>query len=167
MSERRRRGWFSRATRSVTLVGLGWAGGYFADPDRGHARRVRTVDQLRALIRRQSRKAEQTLHYAEGKVKGTVARTEGAGQVKPVDDRAVVDAIKQVLSSLDFATTDVVIDVVDGVATLRGQLEDPIEMRRVEMDTLQAPGVIEVLSYLHLPGSPAPNKAASLSGPQG
>ncbi len=149
--------------RSLLLVGSGWVAGYFVDPDRGHARRVRTGDQLRAVVRRQSHKAEQTLHYAQDKVKGTVARTEGAGQVTPVDDRAVVDAIKQALATLDFPTTDVVVDVFEGVATLRGQLDDASQMRQVEVDTLKAPGVGEVLSYLHLPGSPAPNKAASLT----
>ncbi len=118
-------------------------------------------------MRRQSRRAEQTLHYAEGKLEGAVARTEGAGQVRPADDRAVVDAIRQVLGRLDFPTTDVVVDVVEGVATLRGQVDDPAQMRQVEVATLEAPGVTEVLSYLHLPGSPAPNKAASLTSSEG
>lgn len=163
MSAKTSRGWTGRLGRLVILFGLGWAGGYFADPDRGHSRRVCTADQLRAKLRRRGRRAEQSLHYAKGKVKGTVARTEGAGQVKPVDDRAVVDAIKQVLSGLDLPTTDVVIDVVEGIATLRGQLDDLAQVRQVEVETLKAPGVSEVLSYLHLPGSPAPNKAASLT----
>lgn len=163
MSAKASCGRIGRLARSVILLGLGWMVGYLADPDRGHARRVRIADQLRAKLRRQGRRAGQTLHYAEGKVKGTVARTEGAGQIKPVDDRAVVDAIKQVLAGLDFPTTDVVVDVVEGIATLRGQLVGPAQVRQVELETLKAPGVSEVLSYLHLPGSPAPNKAASLT----
>lgn len=54
------------------------------------------------------------------------------------------------------------VDVVDGVAALRGQLEAMPQMEEVCRAVEGVPGVVEVRSYLHPPGAPAPNKAASL-----
>jgi len=52
--------------------------------------------------------------------------------------------------------------VVDGRATLRGQVHDGAQMQAVQEAVASAPGVRMVESWLHLPGEPAPNKAASL-----
>lgn len=148
--------------RSLVLVGAGGAAAYFLDPDNGKGRRTRTADQVRATLRRQSRAADKQLRYAEGVMQGEAARAQGAGQTRPVDDRAVVDAIKQQLAQLEVPTSDVVVEVVDGVATLRGQATDPEQIEAVELAALDSPGVHEVHSYLHLPGVPAPNKAAAI-----
>ena len=52
--------------------------------------------------------------------------------------------------------------MVEGRATLRGQVRDEAQMRAVQEAVASAPGVRTVQSWLHLPGEPAPNKAASL-----
>jgi len=53
---------------------------------------------------------------------------------------------------------------VEGLTVvLRGELESLEEMEKVEGAVSRIPGVLGVRSYLHLPGTPAPNKAASLS----
>ena len=45
---------------------------------------------------------------------------------------------------------------------LRGQLESPAEMHHVEEAVRRVPGVTEVKSLFHTPGTPAPNKADAL-----
>jgi hypothetical protein len=42
---------------------------------------------------------------------------------------------------------------------LRGQLDEPSDIERLVSATKHVDGVNEVRSYLHLPGTPPPNKA--------
>jgi len=79
-----------------------------------------------------------------------------------VDDVDVLHEVRQQLSRVGFPTPDVTVDVVDGRATLRGQVHDGAQMQAVQEAVASAPGVRMVESWLHLPGEPAPNKAASL-----
>lgn len=155
-----------RSGRGLTALvagALGAAGAYFFDPDRGRSRRTRTRDQAAAALRRRQRETEARVRYAEGKLEGAAARSAGAGEFTPEDDTDVVHAIKQAFSRLDFSTTDVKVDVVEGAATLRGQVEDATHIDEVQQTVATVPGVVSVESYLHTPGTPPPNKAASLS----
>jgi hypothetical protein len=52
-----------------------------------------------------------------------------------------------------------VIDVVDGVVTLRGQMKRPGEIKAAEATVAAIPGVMGVQNLLHAPGRPARNKA--------
>ena len=52
--------------------------------------------------------------------------------------------------------------VVDGRLTLRGQLDSEEQIREVAAAAGEVPGVAEGIVLLHLPGTPAPNKAAAL-----
>jgi osmotically-inducible protein OsmY len=79
-----------------------------------------------------------------------------------VDDVEVVRAVEQVLATIDVETKDVTIEAVDRVVTLRGQLPSRDAMKAVEDAAQTVPGVLLVQSFLHTPGTPAPNKAASL-----
>lgn len=140
----------------------GMAVAYLLDPDRGHARRAQLRDQLAAQLRRGRRRAEGRARYGRGRMVGAARRATGAGRPHPVDDVDIVQGIKQRFARLDFSTSEVSIEVVDGTATLRGQLRDADEIHTVQEETMKAPGVRAVESYLHLPGEPAPNKAAAL-----
>jgi hypothetical protein len=142
---------------------LGAAGAYFFDPDRGRSRRSRTRDQAAAALRRRQRETEARVRYAEGKLEGAAARSAGAGEFTPEDDTDIVHAIKQAFSRLDVSTSDVVVDVVAGAATLRGQVDEAAAIDELQQTVVTVPGVVSVESYLHTPGTPPPNKAASLS----
>lgn len=155
-----------RSGRRVTALAagaLGAAGAYFFDPDRGRSRRTRARDQAGAALRRRQRETEARVRYAEGKLEGATARSAGAGQFTPEDDIDIVHAIKQAFSRLDFPTSDVKVDVVGGAATLRGQVDDTAHIDEVQQTVASVSGVVSVESYLHTPGTPPPNKAASLS----
>ena len=103
--------------------------------------------------------------YVEGKVEGVQARLSGAGKPSPADDRVIVGEVKAGLTRLDYPTTDVNVDVVPGTATLRGQLQRPEQIHEVRDVVAGVPGVASLESYLHLPNTPAPNKAGSLDTP--
>ena len=78
------------------------------------------------------------------------------------DERLVARVRSEVLRRADVPTRDVHVDVYEGCVTLRGQLQTVAEIERVVDRTRRVDGVTEVRSYLHLPGTPPPNKAESL-----
>ena len=152
-----------RMMRIATVAGASAAATYLFDPQLGRGRRARLRDQLAARSRRAERKVEQQKRFAEGQRAGLEARRHGKGVPHPTDDRTVRDLISAELHRLAFPTNAVVVDVVDGEATLRGELQHPDEIRDVRDCVSSVPGVAMVHSYLHLPGSPPPNKADSLN----
>lgn len=54
------------------------------------------------------------------------------------------------------------IDVVDGVVELRGQLKHQTDIDTLIKDARAVPHVKDVRSFLHLPGTPAPNKESAI-----
>jgi hypothetical protein len=67
-----------------------------------------------------------------------------------------------VLNGLDVDTSDVNVEVVEGIVRLRGQVPDREASLRVITAVSGEPGVRFTESLLHLPGQPAPNKVAAL-----
>lgn len=141
---------------------VGAAVAYFLDPDRGRSRRARARDQVEAALRRRRREAERAERYAHGVEEGAAARARGMGVPQPADDTTVVQEVKQALSSSPAVTENVTVEVVDGVATLRGQVVGEADKSTIEDEVGRTPGVREVHSFLHLPGVPAPNKASAI-----
>lgn len=151
--------------QGALAAGCGLAGAavaYLLDPDRGRARRAQLTDRTGAWSRRARRRAGQQARYHRGQAGGAALRAAEAGRPAPVDDVGVRHEVRQQLSRVGFPTPDVTVDVVDGRATLRGQVHDGAQMQAVQEAVASAPGVRMVESWLHLPGEPAPNKAASL-----
>ncbi len=151
-----------KVLRLAIVSGAGAAAAYFFDPERGVARRKQAKDQAEALIRRRQADAERQARHAENVAQGEAAKAQGAGVPRPVDDVEVVNVVKQALSGLDVDTADVAVESVDGVVTVRGQVASRDAVAAVERTISETPGVVEVQSFLHTPGTPAPNKAASL-----
>ena len=152
-----------RRLTAVVAGALGAGAAYFMDPDRGRSRRTQARDQVTAKLRRRSRQAASEARYAEGRIEGQRAKASGAGEFTPEDDIQIVHAIEAALARLEFSTSDVNVDVVEGVASLRGQVETAEQMDQVAEAVRETNGVTEVRSYLHTPGTPAPNKAASIN----
>jgi osmotically-inducible protein OsmY len=134
------------------------AGMYYFDPQLGRRRRVQLRDQALALVRREAREATAKARYAEGKLEGVLAEAQGRGRPHPADDRVVMELVRAELHRLPFPTHEVVIEVVDGVCRLRGQLVSHSQMDAAVEAAGRTPGVNQVQSFLHLPGEPPPNK---------
>ena len=153
----------SRLTRALLWTSAGAAAAYFGDPDLGRSRRARTKDQVAAKLRRLDRKAQQKASYVASTAEGKVEQLTRSDSTPPPDDRTLVDKIKsEVLGREEFAPHDVVIDAVDGVVTLRGELPDSSLADALEKAVEKEPGVRAVRNLLHEPGAPAPNKQDAL-----
>ena len=148
--------------RLAIVSGAGAAAAYFFDPERGVARRKQTKDQAEALLRKRQADAERKAQHEANVAMGRAAEAQGAGVPRPVDDVEVVNVVRQSLAAVDVDTTDVAIDSVDGVVTVRGQVAGDEAKAVIERAVSETPGVFAVESFLHTPGTPAPNKAASL-----
>lgn len=151
-----------RMFRFVAVSGAGAAAAYFFDPERGKGRRTQARDQAESLIRRRQAEADRQARHEANVSVGHVVEAHGGGVTRPEDDVEVVRAVKQAFSGLDVDTHDVTVESVDSVVTLRGQLTSRDAVAAVEQAASGAPGVVELRSFLHLPGTPAPNKASSL-----
>jgi len=151
-----------KIVRLALVSGAGAAAAYFFDPERGVARRRQAQDQIDAKLRRRQADAERQARHAANVAQGEAAAAQGAGVPRPVDDVEVVNVVKQALAGLDVDTTNVTVESVEGVVTVRGEIASREAKATVEETVTGTPGVVEVQSFLHTPGTPAPNKAASL-----
>lgn len=151
-----------RLFRFVAVSGSGAAAAYFFDPDRGRARRAQARDQAQAVLRRRQADAERQARHEANVDLGKAVEAHGGGIPRPVDDVEVTNVVRQALAALDVDTGDVTVESVDGVVTLRGQVASRDGVAAVEKAAGGAPGVVELQSFLHTPGTPAPNKASSL-----
>jgi hypothetical protein len=153
-----------RRTKTFLMGAAAGAGlSYFLDPDRGRGRRAKARDMVAARVRRGSRDLERTGRYAKGWTAGAVHKVTHPGVEQPiVDDGTLKARVESELFGPDFPSGSVVIDVADGVVTLRGELGTADEIKRGERTVARIPGVDRVENLLHLPGQPAPNVTDAL-----
>ena len=148
-------------------VGLGALLMYYFDRASGRRRRALVRDQIVHIVhvvtRRVPDRIEQRGRFFRGVARGL--RHEAAGVVlngreSAVDDETLVDRVRsEVLGARGIKAGEIHLDAYEGAVTLRGQLQYPDEIRRLIEDTSRVEGVRRVRSYLHLPGTLAPNKA--------
>jgi BON domain len=156
-----------RKTRLLMGVAIGAGAEYLLDPQLGKRRRARLRDQAAARLRRARRDAARRSSYERGERVGDAARAAGKGRFHPVSDRQVADHLHETIARLEFPTNDVTVEVADAVATLRGQVAEDGQRRQIVEAVRRHPGVDSVTSWLHLPGEPAPNKAAAYQASSG
>lgn len=147
-----RRPWRRRAK---VAAGAGTAAGaaYFLDPNSGKRRRHVARDRVAALLRRGGRRAERAgsygAHTVAGKAKGVAA---SAAPTETPNDETLADRVRSVvLRPADAPKGEVNINVVDGVVYLRGEVEQPDEIRDLVEATERVDGVRRVESLLHAP----------------
>ncbi len=82
------------------------------------------------------------------------------GESPPETDAALVSKVEsEVLGGPDFRKESVNVNAEDGVVVLRGQVEHPRDIRRLEKAVRKIAGVRDVENLLHLPGTPAPSRS--------
>jgi osmotically-inducible protein OsmY len=140
---------------------LGAVAAYLLDPDRGRRRRVVLRDRARAAARREVRVVERRASYRRGRVIGWAKRLRHRRSGPPADDRVLVDRIRSELRGITAGRPHLTIDAVDGIVTLRGQVE-PDLARDAELRIRGVAGVRGVVNLLHDARHPAPNKADAL-----
>ncbi|MHB8377543.1 MAG: BON domain-containing protein [Dehalococcoidia bacterium] len=161
----------ARVRRGSAIAGalaLGALLMYYLDPASGRRRRALVRDQFaharNVVLHRLPGRVEKRGRFIRGVARGI--RHEAAGVVLHgghdghVDDETLVARVRsEVLGRREVKAGAINVDAYEGTVTLRGQLEHPDEIRRLIDDTGHVEGVRRVRSYLHLPGTLAPNKA--------
>lgn len=148
----------------LTAGAVGAALMYYLDPDRGTRRRNVTRDKLMSLARQASRTTQQQAAFVGGQIQGVVQETVPHRPDNPdPDDTTLKDRVEsEVLRDHKIKQSDVVFNVADGVVEVRGQLPSQTDIDSLMEKVQKVQGVRQVHNYLHLPGTPAPNKASVL-----
>jgi osmotically-inducible protein OsmY len=142
--------------KSAFIVGAGVA--FLFDPRLGKSRRALLRDRALALARRTRRMSVRKAKYAAGHAQGLAAETRNtvlrhAEQAadETVKSRILSDAFRKV----PISTGDVNVDVVNGVATLRGSVPSPSLVDDLVREVRAVPGVRDVRQILNVAGHAA------------
>lgn len=148
---------------------LGAAVAYLFDPVSGKGRRTRLRDQAGAAARRGRERADKLSRHAENVAAGARHQILGAPpEERSMDDATIADRVRsQVLGRPSLGAGSLLVDVQDGVAHLRGQMDDPTRIEEVLDLTGAVAGVRSVENLVHLPDEPAANKRAGRSASGG
>lgn len=144
-------------------MGIGAAAWYFLDPVSGRSRRAETAQQAAAGVRQPLQKAEEeaakTATYARDRAEGLVKEAASSSSA-PDDDRALANKVRsEALGGEKWRDATINVNAVDGVVTLRGELEDRERIDEAITAVQGVSGVEQVESFLHTPDEEAPNVA--------
>jgi osmotically-inducible protein OsmY len=82
----------------------------------------------------------------------------------PENDAVLVSKVEsEVFGDPDIPKGGISINAENGIVVLRGQVEDPEQIRRLEQAVGKIDGVLGVENLLHLPGTPAPTSHGRVS----
>jgi osmotically-inducible protein OsmY len=150
-------------SRFITLLlgaAAGAAAAHFLDPDSGARRRSQLKDKTGSKARTGATKAVGTASAAASKAKGA-AMSAAPSAIKPtrVEDADDVTLARKVETEIfrpaDAPKGDVSVDVQDGVAYLRGTVDEEW-ISRLADEARKVEGIKGVKNLLHRPGTPAP-----------
>jgi hypothetical protein len=139
-----------RSTRAF-LIGAGAA--YLFDPRQGKRRRHVLRDRTAAVMRRGARLGVRKARFAGGHLRGLVAITRRlfTRPTPATDDVTVAQRIRSdALRDVGIATSDVEIEVEDGVVTLRGSVESRPLADDLVARVGKVPGVRDVAAMLRV-----------------
>jgi hypothetical protein len=153
----------SQARRLLLAFLAGMAFGYYLDPEHGHGRRVRASARIGAGLRHLSRRTGRTVRYAAGRTEGIALKVIPQKAEPPADDNTLVDRVRsEIFEHPGLPKGDLNFEAIKGVVTVHGEVADGEHIDAIEKAIRKVPGVLGVRNLLHLPGTPAPNKAAVL-----
>jgi hypothetical protein len=156
-----------RVERTTLMLGSAVCGAalmYLLDPERGRRRRNMTRDRLMARLRRTGR-------AAMAGWRGAAAEAQGAShrmihlvprETEVSDDETLRQRVEsQLFRDRHIPKGDLNITCEHGTVILRGELDTPAEIVKLEKRVAHVPGVRGVQNLLHPHGTPAPNKERS------
>lgn len=139
------------------LVGAGLM--YFLDPDRGSDRRTKLKPLTQKVAETQKRAAP-----VAGKAFDTVKEKVGHQPDNPdPDDTTLRDRVEsEIFRNPETSREHININVVAGIVELRGEQTSQDEIDKLVSSVRSIANVKDVHNYLHLPGTPAPNKESAM-----
>ncbi|MGH2586452.1 MAG: BON domain-containing protein [Dehalococcoidia bacterium] len=152
--------------RSLLLGGLiGGSLVYLFDPDRGRRRRAMARDRLIGMRNRNARRLRRMGRRTGAEayaVRQRMAHIRPEGKPPPDDITLAHTVESELYRDPHVPKGRINISAERGVVVLRGQVEQPEQIKEIERKVRKVHHVHEVENLLHLPGTPAPNKAAAL-----
>lgn len=139
---------------------------FYLDPSRGAYRRNVTRDRLLSTFRHLAGRSEKMARFAGGQAFGLVQETV---HLRPKDnpnpdDNTLRDRVEsELFRDPKIPKGHINLSVVEGVVELRGELQSQDEIDGLIQQVKKIDGVRSVTSYLHLPGTPAPNKESAIN----
>ena len=137
---------------------------YFLDAERGRRRRNMFRDRLLARLRRLGRSLMSIWRGAAAETYGVSHRivhlVPRATEV-PDDETLCQRVESQLFRDRHIPKGNLNINCEHGMVILRGELDSPMEIARLEERVRRIPGVRGVHNLLHPHGTPAPNKVRS------
>jgi hypothetical protein len=152
---------------ALVSAGAGAAGAYVFDPKLGKGRRSKARDRVAGSFRhtskRLARSGRRMRALAVGKARGA-KHAVGRHEHGYVDDITLVQRVEsRIFRDPHVPKGRLNVDASAGVVFLRGALQRPEQIRDIESAAAKVPGVVRLDSFLHLEGTPAPNKADALA----
>jgi osmotically-inducible protein OsmY len=145
----------------ITLAAgaTGAALAFFLDPVSGKRRRHLVRDKVVSTFRGARERAARRRRYMQGQAEGRVKEARRAGAVQvPENDRVLVDKVEsEAIGYSGVPSGRVNVNAESGVVILRGQVESPDDVVRLEKLVREVDGVRGVENLLHTPGTSAPN----------
>jgi osmotically-inducible protein OsmY len=141
-----------------TMIALGASLAFFFDPHNGKRRRRMLRDRPLALARRSERQAEQVAHRGVAKTHALAARARRLTHRTSYDDVTLAHKVEsEIFRFRDIPKRDLNIEAVDGIVTIRGQVNGPETIEEIVEKTRKVRGVQGVENLMHLPGTEAPH----------
>ncbi|MGH2763754.1 MAG: BON domain-containing protein [Thermoleophilaceae bacterium] len=142
---------------------IGAAAAWFLDPNEGTRRRNVTRDKAMKYARRGKAEAARQASYTGHTIKGKASAVSPGTSREPAAERLNDPALQAKIESEVFRDPDmpkdrVSVNVEDGIAYLRGEVDSPTTIARLREAAAKVDGVRGVDSLLHTPGEPAPTK---------
>jgi hypothetical protein len=138
---------------------------YFLDPAHGRRRRNMARDRAIARSRRTWRMLCGLWRHARADAYGTTQKIIHLvpRETEVPSDESLCERVEsRLFRDAEIPKGALNINVEHGVVVLRGELSHPEHINMVERRVKSIPGVRRVHNLLHLPHTPAPNKARSL-----
>jgi osmotically-inducible protein OsmY len=142
---------------------IGAAAAWFLDPNDGTRRRNVVRDKSMKYARQGKQRAASQASYAGSTIKGKAAAVAPGTSREPAGERLNDPALKAKIESEVFRDADlpkdrVSVSVENGIAWLRGEVDDRQTISRLYQATARVEGVRGVENLLHTSGEPAPTK---------
>jgi hypothetical protein len=159
--------------RAAPLAGAALAGAAFAylfDPDRGKGRRAKLRDMAAGRARGTARQAGRLGRKVTSDAYGVGQRIRHRSPADPYPDDATL--AQKVRSELlgwggEFNTASILVNAENGVVVLRGQVDRPDQIDKLEKEVRRLPGVVDVENLLHIKGSAPTNKMEAVEASRG
>lgn len=136
------------------ILGVGTA--YFLDPTQGRTRRKRLLDRSTRLLRTAQRLIGRKSRFTLGRARGLATRFAPSDPRRSTDDATVLQRIRSdALRDVGLSTSDVDVQVVNGIATLRGSVPNAKLAEDLLVRVREVPGVEDVAAMIHVGEAPS------------